>query len=373
MKIVVIGPIYPFRGGISHSNTMLCQNLSKNHEVIAISFKRLYPKLLFPGKNQRYSEKRKFNIKVHHIIDSINPFNWINIFLKIKNIKPDLIILQWWTLFLAPSSFTLLYLLKMFTKIKMCVMCQNVFQHEKIFLDSFLIKLVFKQADYFVTMSSSDLKDIKKIIPKAKVNVLVEPTYDQFFASNKLSKNRAKKQLGLKGNVILFFGFVRPYKGLKYLLDAMPTILKNIDLTLLIVGEFWGNKKSYLNQINSSNISKHVEIIDKYIPDEKVPLYFSAVDTLILPYTSATQSAILQTAFGFNKPVITTQVGSLVDLVDNNKTGILVPPKNSKELANAIIDFYKNKKENKFINNIKKSKKIFEWNKEKEKILFHGL
>ncbi len=373
MKIVVIGPVYPFRGGISHSNTLLCSNLAKNHNLTVFSFKRLYPKFLFPGKSQRYEGSKEFDFKVLHVIDSINPFNWLRVFLRVRQVNPDLVILQWWAIFLAPFSFNLLLLLGLFTKTRICVLCQNVLQHEERFFDRFLTKIVFRMADYFVVLSSSDMEDLKRIIPKSKAKMLVEPTYDLFFGSTSMTKKGAKKQLGLKGNVILFFGFVRPYKGLKYLLDAMPAILEEVNLILLIVGEFWEDKGNYLKQIKDKHILKYVKIVDKYIPDEKVPLYLSAADVLVLPYTSATQSAILQTAFGFNKPVITTNVGGLTDFVINNKTGILVPPRDSERLANAIIGFYKNKKEKQFITNIKKSKKIFEWGRDKERILFHGM
>ncbi|MBU0628857.1 MAG: glycosyltransferase [Nanoarchaeota archaeon] len=372
-KVVVVGPIYPFRGGIAHSNTMLCSNLSKNHDVTSISFKRLYPKILFPGKAQKYEEKRKFDIKVEHIIDSINPFNWLSVFFRIRKINPDIVILLWWTIFLAPFSFTLLLLLNLFSNIKICILCHNVLQHEKRFFDNFLTKLIFKRADYFVVLASIDLKNLKHMVPNAKVKVFVEPTYDNFFSEAGISKEEAKKRIGLNGRVILFFGFVRPYKGLMYLIDAMPFVLKKINLTLLIAGEFWGDKDKYLHQIEKNNLSGNIRIVDKYLPDEEVPLYISCADVLVLPYTSATQSAILQTSFGFNKPVITTNVGGLPDFVRNNETGILIPPKDSKKLADAIIDFYITKKEKKFVNNIKSKRNLFAWNESREKILFHGL
>ncbi len=373
MRIAVIGPIYPFRGGISHSNTMLCSNLSKNHDVKAISFLRLFPKFLFPGRSQKHDEERRFDIDVEHIIDSLNPFNWLRVFFHVKKNKPDLVIMQWWTIFLAPFSFSLLLLLKVFTKVKVCIFCQNVLQHEKRIFDVLLTRMVFGFADYFIVMSRGDLKDIHKIMPRAKAKVIVEPTYDDFFVSDVVSKEEAKRKLGLKGKIILFFGFVRPYKGLRYLLDAMPPILDEVDVTLLVAGEFWGDKEGYMKQISENGISSHVKVVDEYIPDEKISLYLSAADVLVLPYVTATQSAILQTAFGFNKPVITTNVGSLADLVKDNKTGLLVPPKDSKGIARAVIDFYKNDKEKRFVENIKKEKDRFKWGKDKEDILFFGI
>ncbi len=372
MKIVVIGPVYPFRGGIAHSNTLLCSNLSKNHDVVVLSFKRLYPKILFPGKAQKYEVKRKFDIKVEHIIDSVNPFNWLGVFLKIKKSGPDLIILQWWTTFLAPFSFTLLWLIRHFTKIKVCIYCQSVLPLERRSIDALPTKAVFSQTNYFVVLSKLEKKQLHEFRPKAKVKVMVEPTYEVQF-SEKIPKMEAKRKLGLKGNVALFFGFVRPYKGLQYLIKAMPSVLREVDITLLVVGEFWGGKEKYTQEIKKLGLAKNIKIIDKYIPDEKVNIYFSAADVCVLPYLYSTQSGILQVAFGYNVPVITTKVGSLVDLVKDSKTGYLVRPKNAKELSRAIITYFNHNKEGAFVKAIKKEKKTFEWGKEKEKILFHGL
>ena len=372
MKIAVIGPVYPYRGGIAHSNTMLCSNLSKNHDLRVISFKRLYPRFLFPGKSQKYKAKKALDFNVTQLIDSVNPFSWFSVFRNVKRFSPDLVILQWWTIFLAPFSYMLLLLIRLFTNIKVGILCQNVLQHEERFFDKFVTKRVFCLADYFIALSSGDMKDLKNLVPKAKVKVLVEPTYDHFFGVKRIGKKEAQDKIDCKGNVLLFFGFVRPYKGLKYLLDALPLVLKEVDVKLLVVGEFWGDKGEYLDKIKRNNISDHVKIVDGYIPDDKVPVYMTAADVLVLPYVTATQSAILQTAFGFDKPVIATDVGSFSDLIKNNKTGFLVAPKDSRAFAKAIIDFYKHKKEKMFVENIRNERKTFEWDKGKEDILFHG-
>ncbi|MBI2577106.1 glycosyltransferase [Candidatus Woesearchaeota archaeon] len=371
MKIVVIGPIHPFRGGIAHSTTLLCENLSKSHDVLAISYKRLFPKLLFPGKAQKYDEKKKLPFPVIPVIDSINPVTWIRAVKTISAFQPDLVILEWWAGFLAPCSYQILHLLKK-TGAKRCVYCQNVLPLERNMLDPILAKKVFSQADYCIVLSEEELKKLKALVPGAKAKVIIEPTYEAQF-QDKIPKEQAKSRLGIKGSVAIFFGFVRPYKGLQYLLEAMPLVLKQIPLTLLVVGEFWGSKKPYLGLIKKHGLENNVIIIDRYIPDGDVHWYFSAADVCVMPYTHSTQSGILQVAMGYGVPVITSAVGSARDLITDGKTGLLVPPKDPKALSKAIISYFQKKLEQPFIKSIRQEKKKFAWSRAKESILFHGM
>ncbi len=360
MKIILIGPIAPYKGGISHYNTLLAKHLSKTHNVSVISWKRRFPKFLYPGgeqvekgKEHIIKQDRKF------ILDFLNPFTWLKSFFKIQRKKPELIVLDWVTPFTAPFHWTMLFLTKHFTKTKSLLICHNVLPHEKRIFDKFLARLVFKNTDYFIVNSKQDMSDLKKLKPNAKAALGFHPTYEEF--KHKEIKKDIKKQLALKTKTILFFGFVREYKGLKYLLKAMPIILKKIDLDLLIVGEFWGDKQEYISLIKKLGIEKNVKLVAEYVPDEDVGNYFAASDIAVLPYTSATQSGIVQLSFGFEKPVITTNVGGLPDAVTHNKTGFLVPPQNPEAIADAVIRFYKEKKSKEFISNIKKEKDRFSW------------
>ncbi|MFH0979284.1 MAG: glycosyltransferase [Candidatus Woesearchaeota archaeon] len=372
-KIAVIGPVYPLRGGIAHSNTLLCENLSNGHDLYAVSFKRLYPEFLYPGKSQKYESKRQLGFEPDFCIDSLNPFNWIKTFNRIRKFKPQLVILQWWTPFFAPLSYTILVLTRWFTNAKSCIICANVTQHEDKLVDKMLTMIVFRRADYFITLADGDLKKLKKWYPKAKARVLIEPTFDSIFNLGAVSKEAAQKKLKLAKRTILFFGFVREYKGLDYLLEAMPLINTELDVDLVIAGEFWNDKQKYLDKISTLKIKDKVKIFDNYIPDEEVGLYFSAADMVILPYLDASQSGIMQIAIGALKPTVTTNVGAIDDFVDHGKTGYVIPPKDPQAIAKAVLRFYKEKKEKKFEQNIRQKKKMFEWSKKKESILFFGL
>lgn len=376
MKVAVVGPVYPLRGGIAHSNTLLCENLAKSHDILALSFKRLYPEFLFPGKSQTYKTEGKHNFEPDFCIDSVNPISWVQTFSKVKSFSAQVLILQWWTPFFAPFSFVLILLVKLFTKARICIICANVTQHENKFgshMDKFLTMLVFRRAHYFICLADGDLKKLRKWHPKAKAKVLIEPTFDSIFNLGDVAKADAKKKLGLAKKTILFFGFVREYKGLKFLLDAMPEIIKKHDVDLVIAGEFWQDKQDYIDKIGSLGIAKNVKIFDDYIPDEEVGLYFAASDLVMLPYLDASQSGIVQIAIGALKPIVSTNVGAIDDFVDDKKTGYVIPPRNSKAIAKAVIDFYTNKREVQFAKNIAEKKKIFAWGKNKERILFFGI
>ena len=372
MKIAVIGPIHPFRGGIAHATTLLCENLAKSHDVLAISYKRLFPKLLFPGKAQKYEGAKKLPFPVLPIIDSINPLTWADAVSKLNGFQPDLVILEWWAGFLAPCSYQILRLLKKTSSAKRLVYCQNVLPLERNRFHPTLAKKVFSKADYFIVLSEEELQKLKSLVPGADAKVMVEPTYEKQFG-NKVGKYKAKHHLHVQGNTAIFFGFVRPYKGLQYLIEAMPAVIKEISLTLLVVGEFWGSKKPYLDSIKKHGLEGNVRIIGQYIPDGQVHWYFSAADVCILPYTHSTQSGILQVAMGYEVPVITSAVGSARDLITDGKTGLLVHPKDAKALSKAIISYFQKRMEQPFVKAIHEEKKKFLWSKEKEAILFHGM
>lgn len=364
MKIAAIGPTYPYVGGISHYNTELCRNLAKKHELILISYKRRYPSFLYPGRDQidkKSSKKIKVD-NVEYILDTINPVTWIKAFLRIKKEKPDLLIFHWVTPFMAPMFSTIFFFVKKLTKTKILGICHNVLPHERTALDLFLARLVFRNVDYFIVHSKEDFSNLKEI-SSCHIKRVLFPIY-HMLKFTMTSQHQARKILNLntKDKIILFFGYVREYKGLIYLIQAMSIVLKKIPTArLLIVGEFWEDKEKYLNEIKRLNIRDRVIIIDKYIPNEEVGVYFSAADVVVLPYISASQSAVVQTAYAFNKPVITTNVGGLPDVVENDKTGIIVEAKNSERLAEAIISYFEQDKEKKLKRIIQKTKWKFSW------------
>lgn len=367
MKICLVGPSYPYKGGISHYNTTLCNELSRKHDIFLISYKRQYPSFLYPGKEQISKDskiKLDKTINCEYIIDSINPLSWLKTYLIIKKEHPDLVIFQWVHPFFASVFFTITSLLKKSTNAKILFICHNVLPHERTKIDKFLTKIAFKNVGYFIVHSEEDYQNFKNIMSNVKVKQGVHPRYD-IFKIRKISKEDARSLLniGVNTKAILFFGIIREYKGLMYLIKAMPKIINEIDVNLLIAGEFWDDKMKYIDEIKKLGIDNHVRIFDTYIPDEEVGIYFSAVDVVVLPYVSATQSGIIQIAHAFEKPVITTDVGGLPDVVDNNQTGIITKSKDSEELANAVINYFRNNKEMEFMENIKIKHKEFSWEK----------
>ena len=362
-RICIIGPSYPFRGGIAHYTTLLYRALKKKYEVTFFAFKRQYPGCLYPGKTDK--DPSDFTIKedgVEYTLDSMNPLSWWKTVRRIKSIHPDLLIIPWWVSFWTPQFWSITTLIRKSKSTKVLFICHNVVQHESKLWDRVCTKLVLKNGDYFIVHSDQDLNNLKKILPEANVKKVFHPTYD-IFNLRQLSKSEAQKRLGISGKVLLFFGFVRPYKGLKYLLDAMPIILKKFKVHLLVVGEFWHDKATYREQIQKLGISNSVTIVDKYVPNEEVALYFTAADVVVLPYITATQSGIVQIAYGFDKPVIVTDVGGLPDVVENAKTGFLVEPKNSSAITKAVSSFYESALDAEFKRNIIQKKEEFSWDR----------
>jgi glycosyltransferase involved in cell wall biosynthesis len=363
MKICIIGPTYPFRGGISHYTTLLYRHLRKRHKIIFFSFKRQYPKWLFPGKSD--IDPSRFHLReenIDRIIDSLNPVSWLKVAYKVIKLEPDILIIPWWVSFWATQFYSISLMVKLFSKTRILFICHNVVEHESKCIDEWLTRIVLRNGDFYLVHSTEDQQRLLSMFPEAKVMKTFHPTYD-VFNSKDFDPNRIKIKYGIKGNIILFFGFVRDYKGLKYLIKALHEVLSEIDVTLLIVGEFWKNKNEYLDLINNLGIKDKIIIIDEYIPNEEVGLYFSAADLIVQPYSSATGSGIIQIAYGFNKPVIATKVGCLPEVVKNGETGYLVSPNSSKQIAKSIIKFYQKKQANEFIENIKKNNYRFSWDR----------
>ena len=358
MKIVLIGPTYPFRGGIAHYTTLLCRALRKNHEVKFISFKRQYPKLLFPGKSDYDSSKVPIlDDDVEPMLDSLNPLTWIETARKVSRSTPDLLILPWWVTFWVPQFWTILKCVNR-SRTKILFICHNVISHESRWYYRIGTRLVLKGGDFFVVHSEEERQRLLALIPGAKVAKLFHPTYEIFHSG--ISKEEARQRLGVSGDVLLFFGFVRPYKGLMTLLEAMPKILELRPATLLVVGEFWEDKDIYLKRMADLKLSEHIRILDAYVPNEDVDAYFAASDLVVQPYVSVTGSGIVQVAFGCERPVVVTHVGCLPEVVADGKTGYVVPPQDPDAIADAVLRFLKGDREE-FIAAIREQVKRFSW------------
>ena len=361
MRICLIGPSHPFRGGITHHTTLLYHHLRKKHQVSFFAFKRQYPRWFFPGRTDRDVSKMPLREDgAQHILDSINPITWWEVYRRVKREAPDLVIIPWWTSFWTIQFWTIATLVKRFSSAKILFICHNVVDHEHHVFAKRCARAVLSKGDHFFVHSENDARRLKQLLPTAETTHAFHPIYD-FFKNGTLSKTEARSRLGLEGDSILFFGFIRPYKGVDHLLTAMPLILKQKRVTLLIVGEFWDGREAFAKKIRNLGLEDAVRVVDKYIPNEEVGLYFSAANLVVLPYVSGTGSGVIQIANALEKPVVATRIGSLAEVVEDGKTGYLVNPGDSKALAAAVIRFFEEEKEAEFVQNIRRAKRKFSW------------
>lgn len=343
-KIILVGPAYPYRGGNALFVAHLYEALSKSFDIEVINFTRLYPQLLFPGTRQE--DVSKIAIKKHlstRLIDSINPLSWIKTINYIKSKNPDLIAFIWYQPFFGFSIGTIAKFLHKKFSGKILFITENIISHESMFYDKLLTRYALSSADKFLVLSDVVEQGIRKLYPDKKIYRSTLPIYDCYGFDNSLSKNDARKKLGIDESkkVLLFFGYIRPYKGLMNLIESMPILLKEDEnYFLLIVGEFYESKEKYFEKINELGLGKSVLVIDEFVPNEEVGIYYSAADVVILPYNSATQSGILNIAYGFKKPVVVTNVGGLPELVEDGKTGFIVEPQNPLALAEGIKKYF---------------------------------
>mgnify|MGYP001616834217 CR=1 FL=1 len=362
MKILLFGPAYPLRGGMAHFIALLYSYLKRNnHDVEIISFKRQYPKILFPGKTQEESGDAGIPVPSEALVDSINPFNWIRVGWQLRKRNADLVISTYWLPFFGPSSGTLHALLRWKKKTKAVTILHNIIPHEHRPGDIIFTKFFFRFTDYFIAQSASVERDLQLFITprqhSARVNL---PVFELFGTC--IDKHEARKQLNIADEkVIMFFGYIRPYKGLHVLIDAMKIVKGKISLKLLIVGEYYGDEEKYRTHIREAGIEDVVQIISDYVPNEKVNVYFSAADVVVQPYITATQSAIAQIAYNFNKSVIATNVGALAEVIVDGISGIIVPPNDPQQLAEAIIKFYDEQLEEKLSAGAAIEKKKYSW------------
>lgn len=364
-KLVMIGPVYPYKGGISHYTGSMVKNLKKDFDVKTVSYKMQYPKLLFKKEQRDYDNDVLKIDDAQFLINTANPFNIIGSAMKIKKMKPDFLIMQWWHPYFSPCYILLSSMLK---KIPKLFVCHNVFPHERFPMDRFLTKCVLKKGAGYITHSKMDADDLKSIVSRPNYETTVHPTYNMFKIKD-MSRDEARSILGIPDDrkILLFFGFVREYKGLKHIINAMPDIVRaDSSIQLMIVGEFGGDKADYMSLIEKSGVSGSIEVVDGYIPDKEIEKYFAACDLVVLPYESATQSGIVQIAYSFEKPVIATDVGGLPEVVIDGKTGYIVPPKNPKTLGEAVVRFFREGKATEFGDNVRAEAYRYSWDRMNE-------
>jgi glycosyltransferase involved in cell wall biosynthesis len=361
MRIALIGPFPPFRGGISDFNTALFHELDIAHELQIINYSTQYPKFLFPGKTQ-YKNNFSESPKSERILSSINPFTWSKTVNKIIEFQPDLVVIHYWMPFFALALRKISVSLKKKINVKIIVICHNLVPHENRVFNQLFTKYLMKKVDRFVVMSESVKLDLLKIIPNAKYKLTPHPIYNIF--GKTIDKEIARKNLDINAkNVILYFGLIREYKGLDILLKSIPKIKQELDDFIVIVaGECYEKTEKYYAIVENFKIQDSVDFRFKFISDDEVSEYFSATDIVALPYRTATQSGITQIAYNFDRPVVISDVGGLAEIVPNGKTGYVVKP-DSNEFAIAIIKYFKEDKFEEFSENIRVHKQLFSWGK----------
>jgi len=358
MRIAYLSTFYPFRGGIAQFNGLLYNELEKNHKVKAFTFKRQYPDMLFPGKSQYVQDSDEVDaIPSDEVLDTINPLSYFKTVRKIKEFNPDLLLMKYWMSFFAPALGFVSQKVK--KQAKVISILDNVIPHEKRFFDKPLTRYFLKQNSGFIAMSQTVEHDLLQLLPGAKSIRKMHPLYDHF--GTMLSKEHARAKLGIPQGkkVLLFFGFIRDYKGLDLLLQAFNKLGK--DYYLLIAGESYGSFEKYHQLIDESENKENIGCYVEYISNERVPYFFSAADLCVLPYKSATQSGITNVSFHFNIPVLATDVGGLRETIQHERTGWIVDEPSVDALVKGINAFFQYKDSINFEKHIGQLKQDLSW------------
>lgn len=369
MRITILGPAHPLRGGIAALNERLAKQLvAEGHEVNIVSFSLQYPKILFPGKTQFSDDKRSFIFPISSDVNAVNPFNWFQVGNRIKKSKPDLLIVRFWLPFMGMSLGTICKTVRKNGHTKIISIVDNIIPHESRPGDKFLSNYFIKNVDGFIAMSKSVLNDLTLFDKKKPKKFTPHPVYDHYGEIESRETALEKLNLDTDFRYILFFGFIRDYKGLDLLLEAFADsfFVKN-KIKLIVAGEFYADEAKYLKLINELKLEEQVILKTGYIPNPEVQNYFNAADIVAQPYKSATQSGVTQIGYHFNKPMLVTDVGGLSEIIPHGKVGYVVPPQKIK-IKNALKDFFKNNYAGLFSRNIIEEKKRFEWNKMTETI-----
>ena len=362
MKIFIIGTAYPYRGGLAAYNERLArQFVIEGHNVTIFTFNLQYPGFMFPGKSQFLEGPAPEGLNIQRRVNSINPFNWISVGYKIRKEKPDLLIFKYWIPLMAPCFGTIARLAKSNHHTKVISIFDNVIPHEKRPGDRAMTNYFAGCIDGAITMSQSVMEDLQIFCRDIPVKLSPHPLFDNFGAS--APRNEAILKLGLDADFryILFFGFVRAYKGLDLLIEAFSdSRLRNRKLKLLIAGEFYEDSTPYIDLIRKFNLENEIILFDRFINDNEVNLFFSVADLIVQPYRNATQSGVTQIAYHFEKPMVVTNVGGLKEIVPHGRCGYVVNT-DPKEIADSIADFFENDRNLTFVKMVREEKKKYSW------------
>lgn len=361
MKILIIGPAHPYRGGIAASGERLAVQLqNEGHEVEMINFTVQYPSFIFPGKTQYTDCPPPEKLKITRLINAVNPINWIITGLKLRKKKADLVIVRFWLPLMAPSTATVCKFIRG-KNTKIIALVDNLIPHEKRIGDKLFIRYFLKQTDGLMAMSQCVYNEFSIFDKNKPRKISPHPIYDHY--GELIPKEEALKKLNLDSSkkYILFFGFIRDYKGLDLLLKAFAD--ERIDKNryhLIVAGEFYSNEEKYKKIIADLAIQNEVHLFSEYIPENEVNYFFCASDIIAQPYKSATQSGVAQIGYHFNKPMLVTNVGGLSEIIENGKCGYVVNPL-AGEITDALLDFFQNNREKQFSEEVMIAKERFSW------------
>lgn len=366
-KVIIIGSAHPLRGGgIATFNERLAREFMQAGKKVSIfSFSLQYPGFLFPGTSQFTNDPAPADLDIHTRINSINPLNWIKTGNEIKRLMPDLVIVRYWLPFMSPCLGTILRIIKKNKHTRVVCIADNIIPHEPKPGDSLLTRYFVKPVDAFITMSEKVMKDLQKFAPGKPSRYVAHPLYDNF--GEKMSRETARAALKIKADelIILFFGFIRKYKGLDILLDAMEIVKERLNAKqlpvpkLLVAGEFYGSRKIYDEQIEKNGIADLMILHTSFIADKDVKFYLCAADVVVQPYRTATQSGVTPLAYHFEKPMIVTNVGGLPAMVPDDKVGLIAEP-DAESIAKKIIEYFE-KGEQHFLPHLVEEKKKYNW------------
>lgn len=364
MRIVIIGTAYPYRGGLAAFNERLAKEFAASGDEVDIeTFTLQYPSLLFPGKTQYSEGEPPEGLSIRRSVNSINPFNWISVGRRLAKARYDLAIFRYWLPYMAPCLGTIARQIRKNGHTRVVALIDNVIPHEKRFMDSQFSKYFIGGIEGFVYMSHSVGRDLRLFDKQKPAVYAPHPVYDIF--GEAVPRDEALRYLKLDGNYryFLFFGFIRDYKGLDLLMEALadPRLKDNPKLRLIVAGEFYGNEQKYKQLESDLGLADRIVWTNDFIPDDKVRYYFSAADLIVQPYRSATQSGVSQIAYHFVKPMVVTDVGGLSEFIPDGKVGYVVKPE-PPAIASAIADFYSLSDYGRFDEGIKEEKRRYSWN-----------
>ncbi len=359
MKIAFLSPFYPYRGGIAQSSALLLRSFEQRHEVLPFNFSRQYPGLLFPGKTQRVPpDDTADRITAEPVLDSINPLTWFRAARRIAAPKPDILLMRFWMPFFGPSLGTVAARLRRKGVLALSIL-DNVTPHEPRPGDRWLLRYFLNRNDGFVALSQTVAEDLLRYRPDARYVVYPHPVYDHF--PPPVDRDAACARLGVPPDkrVLLFFGFIREYKGLDIVLEALARLPD--EYVLLIAGEVYGSFQKYAEIIDRNGLAPKIVSHLRYIRDEEVPLFFSAADLAVLPYKSATQSGIAQIACHYRLPAVVTRVGGLTEMVEDGVTGMVIERPDAKLLAAQIETYFRENWKPRFAAALEERRRRYTW------------